>query len=768
MSKKNLFSIKNENKQESHEPYEIKSNDIYYNCTECPSLIEILSINEENSSIEFKCLGSSRHEKNMSIKEYLEKMKKYNNKIINDDICKVHYKKSNKFVTYCLDCNLHLCKECLESRNHINHNKNNIIEVKPIKEELFIIKEIIKNYKIKLENLMFEKINKNRLIEDSINNKKINENKILEEKIIINKKNEEKDLKINNDKNLLGIEIKKKKYEKEIIKIMNEFKKDNNNIKKNYKLMNEKENILYEKKTKELNKKYNEEINKLNYNKKIENMIDFKRLNEIILNSYYCYSNNYYNAININNLLLNYYKNEYIKNKIMKKVLKNNLKEIIFKNEKQKNYKKEKKEEILKINEIIENNENKMNKIKEENENNIKKYKKKIMLIEGKYDKKLKKYKEVIDNINKELNKLNPKISSKLKNIIVNFKNEITNNTSKVDKSFQKNNTNPKNIQFLSNLTKNSFVGYAQDNTFTVFKSINDILYLIYTNENRDIISYNLINNKIINIIKNAHEKYITNFRYYSDKRKDLIISISQNDNNIKLWNVNNFECLLNIKNIYKNGELYSACFLYDNNHIYIITSNYNWKNSNLESIKIFNLKGKIIKEIEDSDDNTFFIYSYYDNNLYKNYIITGNKGYVKSYDYIQNKIYHKYSDNNTYPHCSLTINSNDKIIKLIESCDDGNIRIWDFHSEKLLNKIKVNNNYLFGICLWNDEYLFVGSDDKKIRIINLNQGTVIKVLTGHNNYVLTIKKIIHPDYGECIISQGHIRDQIKLWINNY
>ena len=44
------------------EEIEINKN-IYYNCTECPSLIEILSINEDNNIIEFKCLNQHKNEK---------------------------------------------------------------------------------------------------------------------------------------------------------------------------------------------------------------------------------------------------------------------------------------------------------------------------------------------------------------------------------------------------------------------------------------------------------------------------------------------------------------------------------------------------------------------------------------------------------------------------------------------------------------------------------------------------------------------------------
>ena len=327
--------------------------------------------------------------------------------------------------------------------------------------------------------------------------------------------------------------------------------------------------------------------------------------------------------------------------------------------------------------------------------------------------------------------------------------------------------SNPIDMEFLENITKDSFPDACLDNIFCIFKSINDIYYIIYTNKNRSIISLNLVNNDKINEIKNAHEETIRNFRYYLDKinKRDLIISISCKDNNIKLWNINNMECLLNIKNINKEGALFSACFLYDNNGYYILSSNCNF-NGESERIKIFDLKGNIIKEINDSNDKIFFIDSYYDSKLSKLYIITGNQGYVKSFDYNENKIYFQYSDNNDKrAHDSIIINENKDKINIIESSLNGNIRIWDFHSKELLRRIKITKRELYGICLWNNDYLFVGCDDNSIKLIDLKQRKIIKEFYSHNNEVITIKKLIHPKYGECLISQG-FDDQIKLWVN--
>ena len=116
--------------------------------------------------------------------------------------------------------------------------------------------------------------------------------------------------------------------------------------------------------------------------------------------------------------------------------------------------------------------------------------------------------------------------------------------------------------------------------------------------------------------------------------------------------------------------------------------------------------------------------------------------------------------------HCSVIINKEEKLIKMIESGTDGLIRIWNFHSGLLLKKISVSRQWLYGICLWNNQYLLAGCTDKKIKLIDLKNGKFLKDFDGHNNIVLTIKKINHPKYGTCLLSQGFKNEHIKLWIN--
>ena len=168
---------------ESSEKFQLK--EIYYKCTECPSSIEILTMNEAECTIEFKCVNNNHKEK-ISIKDYIEKMQNFNYKNINNDECVIKDHNKNKYECYCLDCNKHLCKECLKSRNHIGHNKTNIIEIQPNQRELNIFENIIKSYEDKISNLVKDKFNKTKEMENKL---KESENKLKEKNEFQSKEN---------------------------------------------------------------------------------------------------------------------------------------------------------------------------------------------------------------------------------------------------------------------------------------------------------------------------------------------------------------------------------------------------------------------------------------------------------------------------------------------------------------------------------------------------------------------------------------------------
>ena len=325
-------------------------------------------------------------------------------------------------------------------------------------------------------------------------------------------------------------------------------------------------------------------------------------------------------------------------------------------------------------------------------------------------------------------------------------------------------------IKLLSNITKDSYNHWCSDNSFIVFKSIDNIIYIIYSNEFKSIICFDLEQTKKTCEIRNAHTEYINSFNYFYDikNKKDIVMSVSCLDNNIKLWDANIWECILNLKKVNDIGMIFSACFIYDKRQDYkfIVSSNYVLF-FNSGPIKIFDFNGTKIKELNDSEKDVCFIDTYYEQKSSINYIISGNNDSVYSYDFVHNKLYNKYDDNDNKNHRNIIIKEYQNTVKLIESCDDGNIRIWNFHNAILLNKIKVNDNPLNGICLWENDYLFVGCRENPIKLVNLKNGKIVISLKGHYSNISTIKKINHPLYGKCLLSQGWLKDQIKIWKEN-
>ena len=49
--------------------------------------------------------------------------------------------------------------------------------------------------------------------------------------------------------------------------------------------------------------------------------------------------------------------------------------------------------------------------------------------------------------------------------------------------------------------------------------------------------------------------------------------------------------------------------------------------------------------------------------------------------------------------------------------------------------------------------------------MVDLKSGLVIRSFSYNNYFVITVKIIDHPQYGECLISQGYRDDKIRLWM---
>lgn len=391
--------------------------------------------------------------------------------------------------------------------------------------------------------------------------------------------------------------------------------------------------------------------------------------------------------------------------------------------------------------------------------------------INEKQDKESLKEEKNSENINEEEESKNKGENKQSKiNIVLSSINTTPKKKSKTQIKIKIPNNNTKNIcpqlSFYKNLTKKTNSIYQGDNNFAVFETINKEIFLVYSGKNCSIFFYDIDQDNLIKTISQAHSQQITNFRYARDKNnsRDLVLSISDKNKNIKIWEVKTFSCILNLENVYFDGFLFSSCFLIEEiiKKSYIITINF----SN-EPIKIFNFKGAIVKSIDNREDHTYIVDSYYNSFQKRYYIITGNENFIISYNFEDGKIYNKYCDYSSASclHMFFEITLKDTESSLIETDLLGFVRIWNFDTGSMIKKYLVGKDLkLRGICLWSEKYIFVGANDKKVKLIDLNNGKVLDELKC-NEIPCTIKKINSYKFGECLLFMGKsYNGQIKMW----
>ena len=273
------------------------NNNISYNCTKCPSPIEIKSIDENN--IEFEC--TNNHHLKMEIKDFLNEMRmcNYTKNNINSDQCQKH---NYQFLNYCIDCEKHLCKECLKTGYHIYHNKIFLSEILPEKEILNKLIEKIRENKKREEEINLENIKRDNQLKRKINNNTEIIEGIIEErkKIIKNERNEE--IKENEENYKKKIQEIKEEYKNKLKKLKIEYKFNINKIENKYKKRNDINLCLYHHKIDKLNKYYGSIKNNDDYQKKIEKIKNINNLTEILYSTYHTHKKNLYNINNIINL----------------------------------------------------------------------------------------------------------------------------------------------------------------------------------------------------------------------------------------------------------------------------------------------------------------------------------------------------------------------------------------------------------------------------------------------------------------------------------
>ena len=212
--------------------------------------------------------------------------------------------------------------------------------------------------------------------------------------------------------------------------------------------------------------------------------------------------------------------------------------------------------------------------------------------------------------------------------------------------------------------------------------------------------------------------------------------------------NIKNFEYILNLSNICNPYSTLDACFLSISKQIYIVIPSSIDKHERKKYImRIYNLKGDIIKEIDGHNNYiTTILITYYDKKLEKNYIIASYSSCIMSYDYDKNKKYRKYTIEHIFLiHNNIMIYDKGKDIQLLDCGTDAKLRVWNFHTGKLMYNVKIpdfNGGSLYSLSLNDEENLFISSLKGNIYLINLRYGIIIDKIYGHEEDVRYAKKV--------------------------
>ena len=320
-------------------------------------------------------------------------------------------------------------------------------------------------------------------------------------------------------------------------------------------------------------------------------------------------------------------------------------------------------------------------------------------------------------------------------------------------------------FEFKKDITSNAPTYCSATQMFCAFKSLKGDSLSAWVTKDNTIELYDLEKDALIKSVKDAHIKDIHSCRHFVDikNNKDLLITCSY-DKSIKVWDIENLEKpLIDIQNAHSNGFIFTSCILSHEK----IPENYIISGADDENIKIFDFNGKFLDKSVKVSDYVNLLDVYYYKREKKFCIINANSHDIRIYNFDDLKIYKTYIEKNSSSHAHVIVYEDEKEDKvlLIDSDMKGFIHIWDFDTEECLKTIFLQT-IINGICFWNEQYIACTGRDKKIKIVDIKEAKIVRLITGHEKETISVQKVNIPKYGDCLVTHG--KDGfLKVWSFN-
>ena len=317
-------------------------------------------------------------------------------------------------------------------------------------------------------------------------------------------------------------------------------------------------------------------------------------------------------------------------------------------------------------------------------------------------------------------------------------------------------------FEFKKDITSDAPSYCSATQMFSAFKTVKGETIAAWVTKEKTIELYDLEKETSIKTVKDAHSKDIHTCRHFLDTKtnSDLLITCGY-DKSVKVWNIENMDKpMVTIANAHSNGYIFTACLL---SHVKM-KENYIISGADDEGIKIFDFSGKFLDKKVKVNDYVNLLDVYYYKREKKFCLINANSHDIRVYNFDDLKVYKTYIEKNASSHAHVVVYENEKDdqVQLIDSDMKGFIHIWDFNTEECLKTIFLQT-IINGICLWDSEHVVCTGRDQKIKIVDLKEGRIVRLLTGHEKDTLSVQKINIPKYGDCIISHGK-DGLLKVW----